>query len=514
MRNLADSLFRQAGAGAGKIALRCAGRAFTFAEIAARVRTVAGGLAAIGIGPGTRVGLMSASRPEFIFYQQAIFALGAVFTPLNIFYRQNEIRHAIHSCGLEFLIVESLLIEHLPPPGDPALRALRAVIAMTDAQQTGTGGFIDSAELIAGSEPLAAPVRLPESALGMMLGTSATTGKSKGVMLTIGNIAANYDRTPAWLGLTSATVILCALPLYNTFALNQCINALMITGGTLVLLLKFDAAACLELIEHERCTFLPAVPTMLQKILDHPHAAERDLSSIERIMTGGAQVPAPLLERVYSKIGAGTVILTGYGLTEATALVSLDRIELGSDGRIKRPQSIGKVLDGMEMKVLREDGSEASTGEVGEICLRGPNVMLGYYEMPADTAAALAGGWLHTGDLGYLDAEDYGYIVDRKKDIIIRGGQNIYPADIESVLYQVPGVAEAAVVRKDDPVFGEVPVAFVALLPGTAVTAEQLIRRCQEELAYFKVPAAVHFLPELPKGPTGKILRRALSHSA
>jgi len=165
----------------------------------------------------------------------------------------------------------------------------------------------------------------------------------------------------------------------------------------------------------------------------------------------------------------------------------------------------------MELGIFREDGAAAQAGEVGEICLRGPNVMLGYYEMPDDTHMALAGGWLHTGDLGYLDAEGYGYIVDRKKDIIIRGGQNIYPADIEFVLYQVPGVAEAAVVRKEDAVLGEVPVAFVALQPGAAVTAEQLIRRCQAELAYFKVPAAVHFLPELPKGPTGKILRRALA---
>jgi long-chain acyl-CoA synthetase len=330
-------------------------------------------------------------------------------------------------------------------------------------------------------------------------------------MLTIGNIVANYDRTPDWLGLTSATVILCALPLYNTFGLNQCINALMLTGGSLVLMPKFDALACLNLIERHRCTFLPAVPTMLQKILDHPDAAQFDLRSIERIMTGGAPVPAALLERIYGKIGADTRILTGYGLTEGTALVTLEAVELATDGKIRRPKSIGKVLDGMEMRVFHEDGSEAPMGKVGEICLRGPNVMLGYHEMPEDTAMALAGGWLHTGDLGYLDAEGYGYIVDRKKDIIIRGGQNIYPADIESVLYQVPGVAEAAVVRKDDPVFGEVPVAFVALVPGASVTAEQLTRRCQAELAYFKVPAAVYFLPELPKGPTGKILRRALS---
>ena len=227
-------------------------------------------------------------------------------------------------------------------------------------------------------------------------------------------------------------------------------------------------------------------------------------------MTGGAPVPAALLERIHQKIGAGTILFTGYGLTEATALVTLDTVELGTDGKIARPKSIGKVLDGMELKILGEDGRDAATGDIGEICVRGPNLMLGYYERPDDTGIALAGGWLHTGDLGFLDADGYAYIVDRKKDVIIRGGQNIYPADIEAVLYQVSGVSEAAVVRMEDPVLGEVPIAFVALRPGTTMTAEHLIAQCRSELAYFKVPAAVHFLPELPKGPTGKILRREL----
>jgi long-chain acyl-CoA synthetase len=512
MHNLADHLFRQARHQPSKVALRFEGCSFTFDEIAARVRRIAGGLASIGIGRGSHVGLMAASCPEFIFYQHAIFSLGAVFTPLNIFYKQSEILHAIHSCGLEHLILGAEFVDRLTPRSDSALDPLKSIVAITDAGKTPTGGFADSAALIAEASPIGAPVRLPETAVAMMLSTSATTGKSKGVMLTLGNIVSNYDRTPGWLGLTNDTVTLCALPLYNTFGLNQCINALMYAGGSLVLMPKFDALACLELIERHRCTFLPAVPTMLQKILDHPEGSRFDLSSIKRIMTGGAPVPAALLERIYGKIGADTLILTGYGLTEGTALVTLDAIELAADGRIRRPKSIGKVLDGMELKILREDGSEATTGEVGEICLKGPNLMLGYYRMPEDTKIALSGGWLHTGDLGYLDADGYGYIVDRKKDIIIRGGQNIYPADIESVLYQVPGVAEAAVVRKDDPVFGEVPVAFVALQPGASVTAEQLIDRCRSELAYFKVPAAVHFLTELPKGPTGKILRRALGN--
>jgi len=512
MSNLADNLFRQADANAGKTALRFEDQSFSFLQIAGQARRIAGGLASIGIGAGARVGLMAQSCPEFIFYQHAIFALGAVFTPLNVFYRQNEILHAIQSCGLEYLIVGAEFVDRLPPPGDPALGMLKSVVVLTGDEVTHAGGFPSSGRILARSEPIGVPANVAESAVGMMLSTSATTGKSKGVMLTIGNIKANYDRTPGWLGLTRNTVTLCALPLYNTFGLNQCINALMFTGGSLVLMPRFDARSCLELIERHRCTFLPAVPTMLQKILDHPDASHFDLRSIEQIMTGGAPVPSALLERIHDKIGTRTVLFTGYGLTEATALVTLDTVELGADSKIKRPASIGKVLEGMDLKILREDGLEASTGEVGEICLRGPNLMLGYHEMPDDTNIALAGGWLHTGDLGFLDADGFAYIVDRKKDVIIRGGQNIYPADIEAVLYQVPGVSEAAVVRKEDPILGEVPIAFVALRPGTSVTAEQLIAQCRSELAYFKVPAAIHFLPELPKGPTGKILRRALGN--
>ena len=510
MSNLSDHLFRQARLDPGKVALLYEGRTFTFSQIATEVRRIAGGLASLGIGPGSRVGLMAPSSPDFIYYQQAIFALGAVFTPLNIFYRENEILHAMDSCGLEFLVIDSSLASRLPDSNDAALRALATIVVLSGDEPSDTHGFRDTQSMLAGCDPISAPASIADDSVAMMLSTSATTGKSKGVMLTIGNIQANYDRTPGWLGLNRDTVTLCALPLYNTFGLNQCINALMYTGGSLVLMAKFDARACLELIERHRCTFLPAVPTMLQKILDHPEADQFDLRSINRIMTGGAPVPAALLERIHDKIGASTFLFTGYGLTEATALVTLDTIELDPDGKIQRPKSIGRVLDGMELKIFKDDGTEAAIGEVGEICLRGPNLMRGYFERPEDTAIALAGGWLHTGDLGSLDEQHYAYIVDRKKDVIIRGGQNIYPADIEAVLYQVPGVIEAAVVRREDALLGEVPIAFVALRSGASVTAEQLIAQCRAELAYFKIPEQIHFLPELPKGPTGKILRREL----
>ena len=510
MPNLADHLFRQARERPDKIALIHEGETWTFARLADAVRRVAGALAAAGIGTGTRVGLMTTARPDFIITQQAIFVLGATLTPLNIFYKRADLAHVITSCDLEVLIMDRDFVENLPDEADCGeLRSILVFGLPTDAGRLAsadglgqTGAAIDR------------PVDLPETAIGMMLNTSATTGKAKGVMLSLANLRANYDRTPEWLGLNSESVILCALPLYNTFGLNQGINALMVTGGTMVLLPRFDADRCLDAITAHGCTFLPMVPTMLQRIVDHPEAETRDLSSVSRILTGAAPVPAALLERIYRVMGHDTVVMTAYGLTEASAIVTLEHITLRADGRIERPKSIGQVLPGMEVRILTDDGRPTAAGEVGEICIRGPNIMQGYYRQPDETALAIRDGWLHSGDLGYFDADGHGYIVDRKKDVIIRGGQNIYPADIEDVIYHIPGIREVAVVGQPDDKLGEVPVAYVALQPGCHLTADALIDRCKQELAYYKVPAAVHFLAELPKGPTGKILRRGLKSPA
>jgi long-chain acyl-CoA synthetase len=508
MSNLADHLFRQAGAQPLKCALIFGDRRWAYAELAAEVQQLAGDLATLGIGAGTRIGLMISARPEFILYQQAVFALGAIVVPLNIFYRRGEIAYAVGSCDLEWLVLDGGYRDRLPEREDPELATLRGVLVLDD---TATDGWVRSAQSIAGTgKPLSAPVPRADDDIAMMLNTSATTGKAKGVMLSFANIRANYDRTPEWLGLDGDTVTLCALPLYNTFGLNQGINALMVTGGTMVLMPRFDAEACLKAIHEHRCTFFPGVPTMLQKLIDHPEAGRYDLRSIAVIMTGAAPVPAALLERIDIAMGRDTRVMTGYGLTEAAAIVSLDRVELDATGRVARPKSIGRVLPGIDWRILREDGGVAQPGEVGEICVRGPNVMVGYYKQPEETAKAIQDGWLHTGDLGLIDADGFGYIVDRKKDVIIRGGQNIYPVDIEEVIYHIPGVREVAVIAAPDEMLGEIAVAYVAADPGAALDAAQVMARCKQELAIYKVPAAVHFLDELPKGPTGKILRRGL----
>jgi long-chain acyl-CoA synthetase len=249
---------------------------------------------------------------------------------------------------------------------------------------------------------------------------------------------------------------------------------------------------------------------MLQRVLYHPEVEHYDLSSLRRFCVGAAPVPAPLLARLHERIGPQARVLTGYGLTEATAIVATHEVKAGPDGELIRAKSIGLPLPGIEMAIWDETCQSVPDGTVGEICVKGPCVMKGYYKMPEASGEALVRGWLRTGDLGIRDSDGYYTIVDRKKDLIIRGGQNIYPADIEEALYRHPAVAEAAVVARPDESLGEVPTAFVALKPGAHTDSAALLAHCKADLAYFKVPDAVAILPELPKGPTGKILRREL----
>ncbi|MBC2670595.1 class I adenylate-forming enzyme family protein [Novosphingobium piscinae] len=480
----------------------------SFAELADEVRRTAGALQSLGIDRGRHVGVLVPSEPAFIIVQQALFLLGATVSPLNIYYRPGELAHAIASCALDAVVLHADLRDRLPLSVRAEAGSLRLAI-VTGAHDPGPG-FASLDAALASAEPLATPAQVSEREIALLLNTSATTGKSKGVMLTAGNLAANYDATPGWLGLTREDVILCALPLYNTFGLNQCINAMLVTGATLVLLPRFDAERCIQAIQRHGCTFMPAVPTMLQKMIDHPGLHEGALHSLRRIMTGGAPVPVALLHRVMAATSPDTILLTGYGLTEGAALITLCQVRCGADGELDHGKTIGRVLDGMDLEVMADDGTVLPRGSVGEFVVRGPNIMAGYFNAPDDTAQALRDGWLHTGDVGLIAPDGNAYIVDRKKDVIIRGGQNIYPADIEEVIYGIEGVSEVAVVAQEDDVLGEVPVAFVATRPGMTVEAEQVIARCADQLASYKRPSAVHFLEELPKGPTGKILRRGL----
>jgi long-chain acyl-CoA synthetase len=515
MANIASHLFRQAHIRASKTALIFGPSTFTFAQIHSQVCRIAAGLSHAGFKAGDKLAIMLAAGAEFIASEYAAFALGGVVVPLNPHYKAGELEYALRSCEVDYLIIQNEFASLLGDAGCGRLAALRHVWILGGAVlEPGTSRVSSADALVEHRESIASVTERGGDDLALMLHTSATTGKAKGVMLTVDNLQSNYDATPGWLGLSDADRILCALPLYNTFALNQCINATMVTGATMVLLPRFDVMECLAAIQANRCTFFPAVPTMLQKLLNDPRVGDFDITSMRRLLVGAAPVPATLLESVYRTMGPQTVVMTGYGLTEACALVSLEHVSLDADGNLTRPKSVGQVLPGMQMIVGGPEGEELEPGEIGEILIKGPNVMKGYFRLDAETAAAVVHGWLRTGDLGIMDAERHFYIVDRKKDLIIRGGQNIYPADVEEVLYSHPAVAEAVVIGRSDDVLGEVPEAYVAFKPGALATVEELMSLCRSELAYFKVPKSIHILNELPKGPTGKILRRGLRQAA
>ena len=511
MSNRADALIRQARLQPDKAALYFEGESWTYARLLHDAQSYASGFANAGMRRGQKLGLMLETSPTFIVLEYAAFMLGIVVVPMNMHYRTNEIEHVLGTCEVEFLVIEAAFADRLPADLHVRCPALTRIFVHGGVPAAAAVPVEDAARLLGDPAAAAAPAALDTDELALMLYTSATTGKAKGVMLSIGNLESNYDRTPEWLGLASDEVTLCALPLYNTFSLNQCINALMFLGATMVLLRRFDPVACLAAIQEHRCTFFPAVPTMLQKVFNHPSVAQYDLTSVRRIVTGGAPVPAAVLARVHECTDHQVVVITGYGLTEATALNSIHEVRLGEDGHLHRPKSVGRALPGIAISILDEAGREVPYGTVGEICIKGACVMKGYYKLPEATAEAIRDGWLHTGDLGQMDPDGHFSIVDRKKDLIIRGGQNIYPADIEEALYSHPAVAEAAVVAEPDDVMGEVPKAYVALKPGAKVEPEALLIHCRGVLASYKVPTSLEILDELPKGPTGKILRRSLS---
>ena len=511
MSNRANALFRQAARLPAKPAVLFEGQVWTFSDLLGRAQAYAAGLADAGFRRGDKLGLMIATRPEFIALEYAVFILGGTMVPLNVHYQRHEIEHALAACEVEFLVTDAEQAARLQADVVAACPALRQVFSFGGVPvQLPRSIGRDAASLLGDPARAPAPAELQPDDVPMMLYTSATTGKAKGVMLTIGNLESNYDASPKWLHLGEDDVILCALPLYNTFGLNQCINTVISLGATMVLLPRFDALACMRAIAQYRCTFFPAVPTMLQKVLYHPDVEHFDLSSLRGFCVGAAPVPAPLLARLHERIGNSPLVINGYGLTEATAMVATHHVTMDTDGQILRSKSIGRPLDGIRMAILDTDGTPLPNDTVGEICVQGPCVMKGYYRLPEVTAEVIVDGWLRTGDLGTMDADGFFTIVDRKKDLIIRGGQNVYPADIEEALYRHPAVAEAAVIAMEDAMLGEVPTAYVSLKPGATVTPAELVAHCKAELAYFKVPAAVDILADLPKGPTGKILRREL----
>jgi long-chain acyl-CoA synthetase len=462
-------------------------------ELSARMATL---LTEKGLRPGDRVGVMLPNVPQFPIAYYGVLRAGGVVVPMNVLLKRREIAFYLEDSGAKLLLAWH---------GFAAEAEGGAADAGVDLIEVEPESF---AALLAEREPAPGLADTAEDDTAVILYTSGTTGKPKGAELTHANLYRNADvssRTTSEIG--AGDVVFGGLPLFHSFGQTVSMNASLMVGACLTLVPKFDPGEALETMQRDRVTHFYGVPTMYGALLHHPERESYDTSSLRTCITGGASMPVEVLRGFEEAFGA--IVLEGYGLSETSPVSSSNHPD-----RERKPGSIGTPLEGVEMKVFDEDDNEVAQGEVGEIVIRGHNIMKGYWQRPAATAEAMRGGWFHSGDMAKVDEEGYFYIVDRKKDLIIRGGYNVYPREVEEVLYEHPRIREAAVIGVPHDQWGEEIGAAVVLHEGEELGPDEVSAYVKERIAAYKYPRLVWFLDELPKGPTGKILKREIEPPA
>jgi long-chain acyl-CoA synthetase len=479
----------------------------TYRELEGLTTRFAHALRGLGIRHGDKVALLTTNCPEYIIAFYAVARVGAVVSPMNPSYREREIEYQLNDAEAVAVVVHTDLV-----PLVEAVRAqtpkLRHVIAIGPGSPPAGARVERLAALIAGERPVPRPpVKVGDRDLVALPYSSGTTGLPKGVMLTHRNLVANNIQFIATLRVRESDRLLIFLPFYHIYG-AMLMGGTVYAGATAVLMERFDPAECLRLVERHRITMLFVVPPVLLMFCGWSELQTYDLSSLRFCMVGAAPV-APELARRFREL-TGIPVLQGYGLTEASPLTHLNPVH---DDALNVVDAAGLLVHDTEQKIVDvETGATIlGPGEVGEICIRGPQVMQGYWKAPEATAAAIRDGWLYTGDIGYADEHGYTFVQDRKKEMIKYKGFGIAPAEIEAVLLEHPGVADAAVIGKPDPEAGEVPKAFVVRRPSApGLTAEEVTEFVKGKLAGYKTVRAVEFLEAIPKTASGKILRRVL----
>jgi long-chain acyl-CoA synthetase len=454
---------------------------------------IVGMLRSKGLEPGDRVGLMLPNVPYFPIIYYGILRAGGVVVPMNVLLKAREARFYLE---------------------DPGAKLLFAWHGFAEAAEKGAGeagaecvlvepGSFEQA--VGASEPVTELADRAADDTAVVLYTSGTTGKPKGAELTHSNLHRNCMSTSRNLaGISEEDVLLGALPLFHSFGQTCTMNSAIATGATVTMLPRFDPDKALEIIGRDRVTVFQGVPTMYNAMLHAESADAADTSTLRLCMSGGAAMPAELMRAFEQRFDC--IVLEGYGLSETSPVASFNHPD-----RERKPGSIGTPIEGVEMKLVDDDGADVPQGEVGEIVIRGHNIMKGYWNRPEATDEAITGdGWFRSGDIAKVDEDGYFFIVDRKKDLIIRGGYNVYPREVEEVLYEHPAVQEAAVVGMPDEHLGEEVGAAVALKKGEHVSEDDLRAFVREQVASYKYPRRIWFVEELPKGPTGKILKREI----
>jgi long-chain acyl-CoA synthetase len=444
-----------------------------------------------GIAPGDRVALMLPNVPHFVIVYYGILRAGAIAVPLNVLNKRREIEYYLRDSGAKLIFVwRDFAVE-----AEPAAAAVGC-----ECISIAPGEFEPT---LFQTEPFTEIVERDPSDTAVLLYTSGTTGTPKGAELTHSNLLQNCQASRELFDLGPGVVVLGALPLFHSFGQTCAMNNCVLSAGMLTLLPRFEPVKALEIIERDRVAVFEGVPSMYGAILNVADHDRYDTSTLRGCASGGAPMPVELMrgfEQAFS-----CQILEGYGLSETSPVASFNHPD-----RERKPGSIGQPISGVEMKIVDDADNEVATGEIGEIVVRGHNVMKAYWQRPEATAEAMRGGWFHTGDLARVDDDGYFFIVDRKKDMIIRNGFNVYPREIEEVLYEHPAVREAAVIGIPHDEFGEEVAAAVSLKEGATATPEELRDFVKDLIAAFKYPRMVWIVDDLPKGPTGKILKREI----
>jgi long-chain acyl-CoA synthetase len=492
--NLGTILQASAAERPDKIALRLNDTALSYAQLDRAARGVAASLRARGIGPGERVAIMVPNVPEFTIAYFGILYAGCTVVPLNVLLSPPEVTYHLEDSGA------SLLLAH-PFFGDPAKKgAIGAGVPLVWAG----GSEEENLAQLAAAAPIDGLHPTGADDTAVILYTSGTTGRPKGAELTHSNLFVNCAFVvPRLIPLAPDFVALATLPLFHSFGQTCIQNSTLAAGGTFTLLPRFTPQEAFQIMARDGVNLFAGVPTMYFALLHCEDAAKYDLSRLRYCMCGGAPMPVEVMRAFEDKYGVQ--ILEGFGLSETSPVASFNMLD-----KPRKVGSIGYPVWGVEMAIFDDSDRPVPDGERGEIVVRGHNVMKGYWRRPDANAEALRNGWFHTGDIGIRDADGCYTIVDRKKDMIIRGGFNVYPREVEEVLYQHPAVREAAVIGVEHASHGEEVKAVVALGEGHSATSEDLIAFCKERLAAYKYPRVVEFVDQLPKGATGKILKREL----
>jgi long-chain acyl-CoA synthetase len=472
------------------VALAFEGREWTNVEQQRAANRFAHALRRLGIAPGDRVVVLLPNCPEVLQAYAAILKAGGVIVPVVFLLGPDEVRHILTDSEASVVVTAPEFLDKV--------EGYRGTVVLVG----GAGPGLAWDELLADGTDTFATVDRGDDDLAVILYTAGTTGRPKGVALSHANLTSNARAAASLYELDRTRWSLMVLPLSHSYGLTV-MNAGSILGTRGVLLRWFTPDSVLEAIQRYRVESMAAVPTMLVYLLNYPAAGRFDTSSMRSWGSGAAPLPIEIVEPFERQFGGR--ILEGYGLTEASPVVSAHRLS-----GVRKLGSVGQPIPGVEVAIHDDADHPVPAGEIGEVCVRGANVMQGYYGLAEETARALRNGWLHTGDMGRLDADGYLYIVERKKDLIIRGGFNIYPREVEEALYAHPAVAEAAVVGMRDALMGEEVLAFVVLKPGATADAHGLIAFCQQRLAKYKCPKQIRLVERLPKSPIGKILRKEL----